>query len=321
MKAVVYTQYGPPEVLQLKEIAKPQPKDNEVLIKVMATTVNRSDCAMLLAKPFIMRFGTGLFKPKNPILGTEFAGRIEAVGKHISKFKAGDDVFGFDDRGLSTYAQYLTLPETQAFTTMPESASYEQAAASIEGAHYAYNFINKVNLQTGERVLVNGASGGIGSAMVQLLKHLGAHVMAVCDTKNLERIKSIGADEVIDYLKEDFTKIDQKFHYVFDAVGKSAFGKCKPLLLPGGVYISSELGYMSQNVFLSLLTPLFGGKKVKFPIPFDRLKSIELIKKLTEEGHFKPVIDRKYQLEKIADAFDYVSKGLKTGNVVITIPH
>ena len=318
MKAIVYTKYGPPEVLQLKEVDKPVPKDNEVLVSVKATTVNRTDCAMLRAKPFIMRFFTGLFKPNNPILGTEFAGEVEAVGKNVSFFKVGDKVFGFNDMGLSAYAQYLIIPEDKALTAIPDNITYEQAAASTEGAHYAYNMINKVNLKPGQKVLVNGASGAIGSAAVQLLKYFGADVVAVCNTKNIALVKGLGADRVIDYTAADFTKESEKYDFIFDAVGKSSFTKCRPLLNPGGVYISSELGWMAQNIFFALAKPIMG-KKVIFPIPKDIKGSIVLIKKLMEEGKFKTVIDRQYPLEQIAEAYRYVETGEKTGNVVITL--
>lgn len=325
MKAIVYHKYGSPEVLKLKELDKPIPKDNEVLINVKAATVNRTDCANLSAKPFIMRFTLGLFKPNNSIMGTEFSGDIEAVGKDVTSFKVGDKVFGFDDLVLSSYAEYMALSEDKGLTTMPKSISYEQAAASSEGSHYAYNFINKVDLKSGDKVLVNGASGGIGSATVQLLNYFGADVTAVCNTKNIELLKSLGSRKVIDYTKEDFTKDDEKYDYIFDSVGKSSFGKCKSLLKPGGVYISSELGWMLQNPFFALITAVFGslpgqtGKKVKFPYPPDIKRSVLFIKKLIEQGKYKAVIDRSYPLEQIADAFRYVAKGQKTGNVVITI--
>ena len=326
MKAIVYTKYGPPSVLKVKNVEKPTPKDSEVLVSVKATTVNRTDCAMLRAKPFIMRFFTGLFKPTKSILGTEFAGKIEAIGKDVRSFEVGDKVFGFDDSGLSSHAQYITLSEDKALTTIPKNITYEQAAASTEGAHYAYNFINKVNLKSGQKILVIGATGAIGSAAVQFLKYFGANVFAVCNTKNLELVKSLGADKVIDYTKEDFTKDDQKYDVIFDAVGKSSFSKCKPLLKPGGIYVSSELGLMAQNIFFALITPIIGnlpgrlaGKKVIFPIPTDIRGSILFIKKLIEQGKFKAVIDRKYPLEQIAEAYKYVEKGQKTGNVVITL--
>ncbi len=201
MKASVNTKYGPPDVLQLLEVEKPDPKENEVLIQVYATTVNRTDCATLRAKPFFARLVTGLFKPKKSILGTEFAGKIESVGKDVTSFKVGDTVFGFDDSGLSSHAEYMTLLENNALATIPEEISYEQAAASFEGAHYALNFINKVDLKSGQRVLVNGTSGAIGSAMVQLLNYFEVDITAVCGTQNIALVKSLGAKNVIDYQK------------------------------------------------------------------------------------------------------------------------
>lgn len=319
MKAVVRTHYGPPEVLQVREVSKPQPGDHEVLIKVHATTVNRTDCGIQFARPFIIRFFTGLLKPKQPIPGTDFAGVVEAVGKNVTSFKVGDKVWGFDDSGLGSQAEYMTLSENKAITTIPDNLSYGEAAASSEGAHYAYNFVNKVALQPGRKVLVNGATGAIGSAAVQLLKHFGVYVTAVGNTKNLELIKSLGADKVIDYTKEDFTKDEEQYDCVFDAVGKSTFAKCKPLLRPGGVYMSSELGPAAQNPLLALITPVLGGKQVKFPVPTNPKRSILFIKKLIQEGKFKPVIDRTYPLKEIQEAYGYVASGQKTGNVVVTV--
>jgi NADPH:quinone reductase-like Zn-dependent oxidoreductase len=325
MKAIVCTKYGSPDVLQLKEVKKPTPKDNEVLIKVFATTVNRTDCATIRAIPFFARLVTGIFKPKKQIPGTEFAGKIDEIGKNVTSYKVGDKVFGFDDQGSGSHAQYMTLSEHKGLTTIPKNITYEQAAPSIEGAHYAYNFINKVNLKSGQKVLVNGATGAIGSAAVQLLKYFDVNVTAVCNTKNIELVKSLGANKVIDYTKEDFTKDDEKYNFVFDTVGKSSFAKCKSLLQSGGIYISSDLGYMAQNIFLPLITPIIkpmiGNKKTIFPMPIDIRGSLFLIKKLIEEGKFKAVIDRKYPLEEIVEAYRYVEKGEKTGNVVITVEH
>ncbi|MBC8233280.1 NAD(P)-dependent alcohol dehydrogenase [bacterium] len=324
MKAIVYTKYGGPEVLQLKEVEKPTPKDNEILIKVHATTVNRTDCATIRAKPFFMRLVTGLSKPKKQIPGTEFAGEIEAVGQNVVSHKVGTQVFGFDDSGSRAHAQYLTISEDRAIT-IPKNITSEQAAASSEGAHYAYNFINKVDIKTGQNILVNGATGAIGSAAVQLLRYFGSNITAVCNTKNIELVKSLGASKIIDYTKEDFTADDEKYDYVFDTVGKSSFFQCKKLLKSGGVYISSDLGYMAQNVFLPLITPiikpLMGNKKTVFPLPTDISGSLSLVKKLTEEGKFRAVIDRKYPLEDIVEAYRYVDTGQKTGNVVITVEH
>jgi NADPH:quinone reductase-like Zn-dependent oxidoreductase len=324
MKAIVYTRYGSPDVLQLKEIEKPVPKDYEVLIKVHATTVNRTDCATIRAIPFFARIITGLFKPKKQIPGTEFAGEIEAVGKGVSSLKVGDKVFGFDDQGSESHAQYMTIKEDKA-VLIPDNISYEQAAASSEGAHYAYNFINKVDPKKGQYVLVNGATGAIGSAAVQLLKYLDVNVTAVCATKNIELVKSLGADRVIDYTKEDFTEDEQKYDLVFDTVGKSSFFECRHLLQPGGIYISSDLGYMAQNIFLPLITPIIkpmiGNKKTVSPIPTDIRGSLLLIRSLIEQDKFKAVIDRKFPLEQIVEAYKYVEKGQKTGNVVITVEH
>ncbi len=322
MKALVYTKYGSPDVLQLKEVEKPAPKDNEVLIKVHAATVNRTDCATIRAKPFFMRIVTGLFKPKKNIPGTEFAGDIEATGKNVSSLKVGDKVFGFDDMGSGSHAQYMAIKEDNV-VTIPDKITYEQAAASIEGAHYAYNFINKVNLMKGQNVLVNGATGAIGSAAVQLLKYFDINVTAVCATENIKLVKSLGANRVIDYKKEDFTKEKEKYNFVFDTVGKSSFSKCFRLLQPGGIYISSDLGYMSQNLLLPFITPILkpvlGSKKTAFPEPLDIPGSLAFIKKLMQQGLFKPVIDQMYPLEQIIEAFKYVERGQKTGNVVISV--
>jgi len=327
MKAVVYTKYGTPDVLQFKEIEKPVSKNSEVLIKVYATTVNRTDNATIKGIPFFARLVTGLFKPKKQIPGTEFAGKVEAVGSKVSSLKVGDKVFGFNDLGSCSHAEFITISEDKVIT-LPGNTTYEQAAASTEGAHYAYNFINKLNIEKGQKVLVNGATGAIGSAAVQLLKYFGAHVTAVCGAKSSELVKSLGADKVIDYTKDDFTKEhfisdEQKYYCVFDAVGKSSFFKCYKLLQPGGVYLSSDLGYMAQNIFLPLITsiikPLLKNKKTIFPFPVNIRASLILIKKLIEEGKFKSMIDKTYPFEQIVDAYRYVGKGHKKGNVVITI--
>ena len=312
-----------PDVLQLKEIAKPIPKSNEVMIKIYVTAVNRTDSAIIRAHPFFMRIFTGLLRPKKQIPGTEFAGKIEEIGGKVKSLKVGDKVFGFDDLGTGSHGQYMTIAEDKALTIIPENVSYEEAAASTEGAHYAYNFLKKVNLKSGQNVLVNGASGAIGSAAVQLLKYYGVNVTAVCSTKNIELVKSLGADKIIDYTKQDFTKGEEKYDFIFDTVGKSSFGKCKPLLKSGGIYISSDLGFLAQNIILPLVTPiirpLIGNKMTIFPTPSDIKGSVRLIKKLMEEGKFGAVIDRTYPLEKVADAFRYVETGQKTGNVLIIV--
>lgn len=324
MKALVYTQYGSPDVLRLQEVEKPVPGDGEILVKVYATTVNRTDYATVAAIPFFARLITGLFKPRKPVPGTEFAGEVEAVGTGVTTLRPGDRVFGFDDSGTGSHAQYLAIKDSLALS-IPGDLSYAQAAASSEGLHYAKNFVNKVVIKEGDRVLVNGATGAIGSAAVQLLKSLGVTVTAVCSTPNIELVASLGADRVIDYTREDFTEDDGKYTCVFDAVGKSSFFKCKRLLLPGGVYISSDLGYLAQNIFLPLVTPvispLLGRRKTAFPIPVDIPGSLALVKGLIEKGQFTAVIDRTYSLEQIVDAYRYVAKGRKVGNVVITVAH
>jgi NADPH:quinone reductase-like Zn-dependent oxidoreductase len=318
MRAIINTTYGPPEVVKLMEVEKPVFKDNEVLIKVCAATVNRTDCGFRSAEYFISRFFSGLFRPKNKTLGNEFAGIIEATGKDITTFNIGDKVFGYNDRKFGAHAEYMTMAESEAITTMPVNLTYEQAAPITEGGHYALCDIRAANIKAGQNILINGATGAIGSAAVQLVKNLGARVTAVCDSRNTELVKSLGADQVIDYTKQDFTKIDQIFDFVFDAVGKSSFGKCKPLLKPKGIYISTELGKNAENIFLALTTPIFGKKRVLFPIPSISKADVNFLKELVEMGRYKPVIDRQFKLEEIVEAYKYVESGQKTGNVVIT---
>ncbi len=319
MKAAVFTKYGPPSIIQIKEKERPVPNNNEILVKVMATTVNRTDCAIIRAKPFIMRFVMGLFKPRKTIPGTDFAGIVEDVGKDVQLFQPGKRVFGFDDNGVCSQAEYLTIPENKAVAQIPDNIGFEEAAASIEGAHYTINFLNKIQLNDKDKVLVNGATGAIGSAMVQILASYGVAITAVGNTNNLELLKKLGAEKVIDYQKEDFTKQDEKYRFVFDAVGKSSFSECKPILEQDGIYISSELGFMAQNLFYSVFKFLTGNKKVVFPYPSKIHESVQLVKTLMEQGKFNPVIDRKYRLNDIVQAYEYVEKGEKTGNVVLTI--
>jgi NADPH:quinone reductase-like Zn-dependent oxidoreductase len=319
MRAVVYTRYGPPEVVKLTEVAKPTPKYNEVLIKVHATTVNRTDCGFRKAEYFAVRVVGGLFKPKNTILGTELAGVVEAIGKDVKTFAVGDKVFGLSTFKFGTHAEYVCVPEEKAITPMPVNMTFNEAAAVCEGMFLAYNYIKKLDFSTPKKVLVNGASGSIGSATLQLAKYFGAHVTAVCKTSAVELVKSLGADRVIDYTKDDFTKENEQYDAVFDSVGKSSFFKCKHLLKPKAFYTSTELGYMWQNVFLALLAPLMPGKKVLFPIPVDTKKDMFFFKQIIEEGKYKSVIDRTYPLEQIVEAYQYVETGEKTGNVVITL--
>lgn len=319
MKAIIYTEYGPPEVLQLKEVEKPIPKDNEVLIKIHATTVNRTDCGFRKPEYLIVRFFSGFFRPKKTILGSELAGEIEAVGKEVKTFKPGDQVFGLSTWKFGTHSEFICVSEKSSITTKPVNMSYDEAAAVCDGAFLALANIRKIDFKKAPKILINGASGSIGTAAVQLAKYYGAEITAVCTTKNFELLKSLGAGEVIDYTKEDFTKNGQLYDVVFDAVGKSSFFRCKKILKPRGIYFSTELGYLSQNIFLTLLTPIFGGRKVLFPIPKDRKEDIIFFKELIESGKYKAVIDRRYPLEQIVEAHRYVETGQKTGNVVITI--
>jgi len=319
MKAAVYKKYGPPEVVKLVEVDRPSPGSNEVLVKVYATTVNRTDCGFRSAEYFISRFFSGLFKPKFGILGNEFAGIIEATGKDVTLLNIGDKVFGYNDTKFGAHAEYMTIAETDAITTLPNNVPFEQAAPITEGAHYALCDIRAAKIKSGHDVLIYGASGAIGSAAVQLLKYFDTKVTAVCNTQNVEVVKSLGADKVIDYLTQDFTKIGQKFNFIFDAVGKSSFRQCKPLLKKNGTYISTELGRNSENIFLALLTPLLGGKKVLFPLPTIKKDDVIFLKKLVESGKYKPLVDRTFHLDNIVDAYKYVETRQKAGNVVITL--
>lgn len=318
MKAIIHTRYGPPEVCKLMEVDKPVPNNNEILIKVFASTVNRTDCGFRSAEYFISRFFSGLFRPKYKTLGCEFAGVVEEIGKNVQSLKKGDKVFGYNDSKFGGHAEYLTVTENDA-VTIPGNLSYIESAPITEGSHYALFAVRAAKIKNGQNVLVYGATGAIGSAAVQLLKYFGANVTAVCNSKNVELVKSLGADTVIDYQTQDFTKTNQRFDFVFDAVGKSSFGQCKPLMNEKGIYISTEFGKNAENVFLALLTPIFGGKKVLFPLPTTKKSDIEFLKELVEKGKFRPVIDRIYKLEEIVEAYKYVETGQKTGNVVIQI--
>ena len=319
MRAIIYSKYGPPEVASLMEVPKPLPKDNEVLVKVYASTVNRTDSGFRSAEYFISRFWTGLFRPKYQILGCEFAGIIEEIGNHVTAFKKGDKVFGFNDKTCGGHGEFLTIAETDAIINMPDNLSFEEAAPLTEGAHYALVDIRAAKVERGQNVLVYGATGAIGSAAVQLLQHFGAVVTAVCNTKNVGLVKSLGADTVIDYQTQDFTKTKDRFEFIFDAVGKSSFGQCKPLLTEKGIYISTELGKNGENILFALTTPLWGGKKLLFPIPSITKQDVLFLKELVEKGEYKPVIDRQYNLDQIVEAYKYVESGQKTGNVVIKI--
>jgi NADPH:quinone reductase-like Zn-dependent oxidoreductase len=318
MKAAVRTKYGLPGDLHIEELDIPTPANNELLIRVYASTVNRSDCHVLSGRPLFMHLFTGMFKPKHSIIGSDFTGKVEAVGSSVTSFKPGDKIMGFGDVfGCGSHAQYFILPEKKAIeymVTMPNNLDYEQAAACLEGTFYATTSINQLKPQAGQKALVYGATGGIGSAQVQLLKYYGLYVTAVCSAEHAELVRSLGADKVVDYKTQDFTKDNEQYDYVFDAVNKTSFQKCKPLLTRKGIFTSA--GGL-DIIFLSMVTPLFGGKRVLFLVPKNISKELNFIKELVEKGKYKPVIDRKYPLEKIAEAYVYVYSGQKIGNVVI----
>ena len=319
MKAAVHHRYGPPTVVEVAEVDKPSIGDHDVLVRVHATTVNRTDCAYRAARPFFVRTFTGLARPRRTVLGTEYAGVVEAVGGGVTSFAVGDRVFGYNEGAFGAHAEYLSVPQGAAIATMPTGVTFEEVAPGTEGAHYALSFITTAGVRAGHAVLVYGATGAIGSAAVQLLKHRGATVTAVCDTAHVELVKDLGADRVVDYTARDFTRDEQSYDAVFDAVGKSTFGRCRRLLKPGGVYLSSDLGPWWQNLLLPLVTPLFRGRTVRFPFPKQDQEMVRYFRDLIEAGEFRPVIDRRFPLEQIVDAYRYVETGRKIGNVVITV--
>ena len=319
MRAAVHTRYGPPHVVRVSEVTQPNAGQGEVLVRVRATTVNRTDCANRAARPFFIRLFSGIIAPRMTVLGSEFAGDIEAVGAGVTSFEVGDRVFGYNEGPFGAHAEYLVVAATGALATMPENLSYAEVAPATEGAHYALVQIRAAGVQSGQEVLVYGATGAIGSAAVQLLKSLGARVTAVCATDALGLVRGLGADTVIDYTTQDFTSGDQRYDMILDAVGKISFGQCKPLLNPGGIYISTELGAWAQNPFLALIGRLHNGKRVLFPIPRHDQEMVVHLKGLLESGKFKPVVDRAYGLDQIVDAYGYVETGQKIGSVVIMI--
>jgi NADPH:quinone reductase-like Zn-dependent oxidoreductase len=311
--------YGGPEVVSVRQAPMPTPADGGVVVKVHAATVNRTDCAVLSGSPYVFRFFLGWPKPRSSATGTDFAGEVVAVGPGAA-FAVGDRVMGFNDNNLGSHAQFLALPARDAAIKIPGGVSYEAAAASIEGAHYARNFINKIPLKRGDSVLVYGATGAIGSASVALLKTHGALVTAVCPREHHPAIVALGADAVFDYRDGPFTEQlqEQSFDWVFDAVGKSSFGQCRPLLKSTGAYISSELGAGGQNLVLAMAGPVMRGPKVKFPVPTDIRLSLTTIADLLVAGGYAPLIDRHYALDDLAKAFAYVGSGQKVGSVLLS---
>ncbi len=323
MRAVVYDKYGTPDVLRLQEVKTPTPKDNEILIRVHAAVVTNADCAARKGKPLAARLAFGLFKPKNTILGTEFSGEIITVGKQVKLFKKGDLVYAATGTDFGAHAEYICMPEDGALSPKPANVTHEEAAAICEGALTALPFLrDEGHIQKGQKVLINGASGSVGTAAVQLAHYFGTEVTGVCSSKNVALVKSLGADNVIDYTKEDFTKTGQNYDIIFDTVGKSSFSRCKNSLSPKGIYLSTVLKF--GTMLQMLRTSKFSSKKAI--ITFTGLRSAEektkdlvFIRELIEAEKIRPVIDRRYSLEKIPNAHRYVEKGHKIGNVVVVI--
>ena len=331
MKAMVYEKFGPPEVLQLQDMRKPAPKGNEILIKVHATPLSFGDVLVRDFKavsprkfhmPFLFwligKFYFGFRKPKIKILGSEFSGEVESVGKNVKRFSPGDPVFGYRGPRMGAYAEYLCMPEKGVMALKPASMSFEEAAAVPYGALMALIVLRKAGLQPGQKILVNGASGGIGPAVVQLARyHFGAIVTGVCGTPRMEYVRSLGAEKVIDYTQEDFTDRDETFDVIVDILGKKSFARCKRALKPKGrcLYVSFKM----KKVFLMLWTSMGGGRRARCVLSSEKAEDLALIKDLIEAGKIKTIIDRCYPLEKAADAHRYYEQGHRTGSVVISI--
>jgi NADPH:quinone reductase-like Zn-dependent oxidoreductase len=317
MKAVVHDRYGPPDVLRLEDVPRPAPKPDEVLVRIQATTVTRTDCGWRTARPFFIRIFTGIARPKQKILGMEFAGEVEAAGASVTEFAIGDAVFGV--KGFGANAEYVCVRESAPLAHKPTAMTFDEAAAVGDGACSARSCLRQAGVKEGDRIVVYGASGSIGSAGVQLAKELGAHVTAVCNTKNAELVRSLGADVVVGYEHEDFTKRGEKYDLVFDAVGKYSFRRCRRVLDAGGTYMTTDLGFMWHAPFLALVTKLIGDKRVRLGVARYRKDDILFLKRLLEAGKYRPVIDRRYTLDQVVDATRYVETGQKTGNVVLTV--
>ncbi len=324
MKAMVCTKYGEPDVLQLQEVEKPVPANNEVLIKVHAATATAAGVIGWTGKPYFTRLFFGLTKPRKAILGQELAGVIEAVGPDVKSFKVGDKVFGLAGLKLGVYAQYKCMDENSALTGIPKNATYDEAAAIVEGGLTALNFLkHRADTQEGQHVVIYGASGSVGTASIQVAKAFGATVTAICSGANFDLVKSLGADFAIDYQKENFTENGSTYDIIFDTVGKLSFSRCKKSLTPTGIYLDSDgLG----TIFPMIWTSFFSGRRAILATTYTRsaeanLADLETLKTLFEQGSFRAVIDKEYPLDDLANAYRYVETGRKKGNLVINISH
>jgi NADPH:quinone reductase-like Zn-dependent oxidoreductase len=318
MKAVVNERYGSPDILEIREIPTPEPQPGEILVRVHATTVSRTDSCALRAHPFFVRPLTGLLRPKRTVLGLDFAGTVEAVGKGVVKFEQGDRVFGLTPGGYGAHAEYVCLSEDSAVSVMPPAKRFHEVVV-CEGAWYANTYLKKFNLKPDHKILIYGASGAIGTSAIQLSKIYGANAIAVVSTPHLDLARRLGADRVVDYTAEDFTKIRDSFDFVLDAVGKTSFFRCRPLLKREGVFAATDLGPWWQNVILAIWSSLTGTGRVVFPTPRHDPSFLEFLKARIQAGEFRAVIDRKYPLRNIADAYRYVETEQKVGIVVIEV--
>jgi NADPH:quinone reductase-like Zn-dependent oxidoreductase len=318
VKAAARTKYGPPECVRIVDVPTPVPADDELLVRVHATTVNRTDRGYRSGKPFIIRFFSGLVRPKYPVLGTEFAGVVEAAGARVTRFAPGDRVFGYNEKTFGAHAEYMTIPEDGSVATIP-GLGYAEAAPALEGSHYALANIRAAKIGAGSDVLIYGATGAIGSAAVQLARDLGASVTAVCRGEHVDLVAGLGAERVIDYTREDFTSHGASYDVVFDAVGKTSFARCKPLLRPNGVFLATDFGPFPWNPLLALATRVVGSRTVRFPFAKDDHEIVNYLRERLESGAFRPVIDRTYPLDDIVEAYRYVDTEQKVGNVVISV--
>jgi NADPH:quinone reductase-like Zn-dependent oxidoreductase len=320
VRAVVHDRYGPPDVLRLEEVEHPVPKTDEVLVKIYATTVNRTDCHIRGANPFLWRFfGAGFLRPKQRLSGSDLAGEVVAVGADVSEFAVGDHIFGTSGYRFGAHAEFICLPESALIAHKPGGLSFEEAAAIADGALAALTSLRRVSLREGQRIVVYGASGAMGTAAVQLAKHFGAHVTAVCNTKNVDLVRSLGADRVVDYTQEDFTQSGGPYDIVLDAVQKHSFRRSKGSLKPGGVYVATDLGFLWHVPLVALASRWIGNKKLVFSLDRPTKEDLLLVKELIEAGKYRAVIDRSYPLEDVVQAATYVETGQKTGNVVLSL--